>query len=403
MRMRFLAVVAVSAIAVLGYTARFLVEPSRTPDLRLPVRTGAVSIPNAVYPVTNAVVHTADANPLVERARELPRATVEVAVPGNDEDLINALRGAFGDPIQHRSEKAILDLLEFMTPENAERVRRVLSESEAKGVRLQFARKAFWTTWGEIDPSGAFTSALSEEESGTNLHNLFRGWSAVDPVSAERWLRENPDAPHYGSMVSALAANLAAINPSRTTEFVLSLPLDDESRQRCLSEIAGTLWKMSGPERLELWFEGLAEPTKQLAFNEAAGRIKDGDLEYAKQWFASQADKPWRDDDYYLELVQRYGVQDPAAAAAWVVSLPPRAGAIYPIGTSKVMEQWTLKDPPAASGWLTKHRREAWWPRAAKGYFNGLEKLDPAAALAFMDSLGAAERAAVEKDLQISK
>jgi hypothetical protein len=334
--------------------------------------------------------------------------TIDFAVPESDDELINALRGACSDPIHHRSQKAILDLLEFMTPENAERVCGVFVNCDKKGVALDFAWPAFWTRWGEIDPLGAFRFALSQKDlvqrSGhPDLQNIIRGWSTVDSMSAERWLREHPDSPHYGSMVSALAADRAATNSSDATAFVLSLPLDPDSLQRSLGSIAETLGKMSEPERLEAWFDGLPEPARQLAFNQTASRITEGNVEDAKQWFTAQADKPWRDDNNYLEFIHRFGTEDPAGAAAWVFSLPPRAGEFYPIGTSKVMEQWTLKDASSAFSWLMQHGQESWWPRAAKGYFNGLESRDRAAAVAFMDSLGQAQREAVLQDLQISK
>ena len=234
--------------------------------------------------------------------------------------MINALRGAFGDPIHHRSHKAILDLLEFLTPENAERVRNLFFEYDKKGVGLDFAWSAFWTRWGEIDPLGALNFALSQkdllERAGhPHLQNIMRGWSAVDPVAAQRWLREHPQVPHYKWLVSALAANWAVTNASDATAFVLSLPLDENILQNSLGEIAETLRKVSGPERVEAWFAGLDDRAKPLAFNHAASRIKDGNIEKTKSWFASQADKPWRDDRYYLDFVQRYGAQDPAAGS----------------------------------------------------------------------------------------
>ena len=344
---------------------------------------------------------------LAERTRAMSRVTVDLVPPRTDDELISALRGAFTDPVEHRKNKAFLDLFEYLTPESAVRIVDVFGEFYQRGIQQELAWRTFWTRWGEIDGAGALEFAVNNPKFARSGHlhieMLMKGWSTVDPDSAERWLRAHPEVPHQGWMAAALAGSWATSDPDRATSMLFSLPLKPDELNQGLGTLAETLRLTGGLEKVGVWFERLDAPVKQLAFSHAAARIKDGDLDYAKDWFALQADKPWRVDSHYLEFIQRYGTKDPAAAAAWVFSIPPNAGESYPIGTSKVMEQWTMKDAPSASSWLMQRRQETWWPRAAKGYFNGLEKRDPTAAEAFMDALAPSEREAIERDLQISK
>lgn len=346
--------------------------------------------------------HTAGGE-LAERTRAMPRVTEDIVPPRTDDELIRALRAAFTDPIEHRRNKVFLDLFEFLTPESAVRLVDVFAEFYDRGIQQELAWRTFWTRWGEIDGAGGLDFATDNPKFARSGHLhielLMKGWSVVDPAAADLWLRAHPKAPYQGWMAAALAGSWAISNPDQATAAIFTLPLKPDEIDRSVSAIAETLRLTGGSQKVAAWFESLKDSAKQLAFSHAASRIKDGDIDYAKEWFTEQADKPWRDDKHLSDFINRYSNVDPAAAAQWVTSLPPSASGIQPSATSLALERWTAKDSSSASKWLNEHAGEPWWPRAARGYVAELRKVNRAAATTYLQSLDPTHRQAVEREL----
>lgn len=175
---------------MIGYTARLLSEPRAAFAPPMPAISSAAPATAAERP---APTTRESSNDLAAAAQALPHVAVDLVPPRSDDEFINTLRAAFGDANAHRSQKAVLDLLEYMTPQNARRVRDIFVEFDKRGIGLEFAWRAFWTRWGEIDGPGAIDFAVSQPDlvRGGHWHyeSLMSGWAAVDPAAAGRWLR----------------------------------------------------------------------------------------------------------------------------------------------------------------------------------------------------------------------
>ncbi len=339
---------------------------------------------------------------LAEAAAKYPHATTPIAVPRTDDELIVALRTAFADPLDVRHQKNVLDLVAYITPQNIARVIGLFDEFDREGVRQDFAWRAVWFRWGEIDGPGVFDFLLSDETQEKAGHWHFQdamdGWAAVDPAAAEGWLREHREAPHYVWLYGAIVWGWALRDAREATRFAFALARDKDEPGISCGNIAESTRRQGGIARTIAWFESLDGPTKLVAMNHAAWRIKDGDLQTAARWFAAQVDKPWRDDKHLHDFVRRYAHEEPRAAAAWVVALPLPADAKYPPGIGTVLDEWTAKNPVEAAAWLQPNAAAPWWPRAALAHVKQLRKgKDDGAADKYLDALDADHRQAIRE------
>src|SRR5207237_628707 len=146
----------------------------------------------------------------------------------------------------------------------------------------------------------------------------------------------------------------------RATQLLFDLAKNDKYSSDALDVLCDTLQIVGGAPRIVTWFETLNDSGKQIAMNPAARRIKDGDVTAAATWFASQADKPWRDDKHFHSFLNRYVDVNPMAAIAWAASLPPPAGSAWPTGLQSGVKRWALKDQVAPPKWLEAHNDQKW-------------------------------------------
>jgi len=346
----------------------------------------------------------ASAADLVETARKLPHVVQPITPPNTDDEFVVAVRAAFADPVRHRSLKAIHDLMEYLTPQNAPRIEAVFGEFNEVGIRLDDGWWAFWVRWGEIDGAGVFAHLLADpgQRAAGHWHfeNAMLGWAVVDSVAAEAWLAAHRDAPFYDSIYLALITACGYTDLDRATAAAFALAPQQVGRLHdALGSIAENAYRKGGPPGVAEWFARLNDSAKKMALIHAHYRINRGDPAFAQTWFTAQADKPWRDDKHLFELASRLLDADPAAAMEWLVALPLFPGNKHPAGVRAGIERWADKAPTDVTSWLEKHRTATWWPRAAAGYLRVMQKnKDTFAVGNFLRPLDKATRAAIEAE-----
>jgi hypothetical protein len=110
-------------------------------------------------------------------------ATTFIA-PKNDDEFVDAMRRALREPYPNKHERDVLTLLDFLTPQNAERVGQLFSELNQDGVRSDFAWNAYWRRRGEIDGEGTLNALNMGHDPATGYWHhaaTMEGWASTDP------------------------------------------------------------------------------------------------------------------------------------------------------------------------------------------------------------------------------
>ena len=291
-----------------------------------------------------------------------------------DADLVASIRNAIMDPNKLRKQRAVLDLLEHLTPENAAAVRDVFLAFHKANTKEDFAWAAFWTRWGQIDGPAAleYAAGAHPELGGSGAGtNAMEGFMLTDSTIVRRWLTEHADLPAFDVFARVYVESLAKTDVSMATHDLFALPLQPEERYSCFGPIIREALNSGGTSGVEAWFGQLNDLQKKEAFVHAVWAIKDADLDAVTSWYSAQADKPWRDDKHLDDIVRRYAERDPAGSVEWLLSLPPSSQTGQPAGLPMAIDTWARNDAASASTWLLQNTNQAWFAKAASGYVRG--------------------------------
>jgi hypothetical protein len=285
-----------------------------------------------------------------------------------------SIRSAITDPDKLRKQRAVLDLLEYLTPKNAPVVRDVFLALRKANAKDDFAWAAFWTRWGEIDGAAAleYAAAAHPELGGSGAGtNAMEGFIGADSTVARRWLSTHGDLPAFDVFARVYVESLAKTDFSMATHDLFALPLQPEERYSSLGPIVREALNSGGIIGVERWFEQLNDLQKKEAFIHTVWAIKDADLDALTSWYSAQADRSWRDDKHLDDIVRRYAERDPAASIEWLLSLPPSSQTGQPAGLPMAVDTWARSDAGSAAAWLLQNVNQAWFPKAASGYVRG--------------------------------
>lgn len=385
-----------AALAVIAGTAIFLHSSSTgstlEPTAERIEKTGKTSLPK------NQDERGENNEPSAPKAA-LKKVTVDIQPPANAEEFLSALREIMPDTNLHRQRKALLDLMEHLTPEAAPLVREAFFELKKAGFTSEFGWWSFCTRWGEIDPEGAFkyfSERPDDPGRGNVASHLMEGWMAVDAHGARTWLADHRDSPFFREAFGSYIKNSARTNLSQATRDVFALAPDSDTLWHNLGPLVESARTSGQMEGVTSWFDGLTDTEKSAAFEHALWAFKDADLFTAVEWFTQNADKPWRNDKHFHHIANRFAQQDPRAALDWVITLPDDPGRPgFPPGLSTILDTWTQKEPDAAAAWLEQNLSAPWLPRAAMGHLRTLRRIDQGKADAFLARIPAEMRAAV--------
>jgi hypothetical protein len=292
----------------------------------------------------------------------------------NDSELVASIRDAIMDPNKLRKQRAVLDLLEHLTPENAAAVRDVFLAFRKANAKEDFAWAAFWTRWGQIDGPAALEyaanahSELGGSGAGTNA---MEGFIENDSVSGREWLATHSHLPSFDVFARVYVERLAKTDIAAATQDLFSLPLQPEQRYDCFGPIIREALNARGVGGVQGWFAQLNDLQKKEAFVHTVWAMRDSDLDAVTSWYSAQADKPWRDDKHLDDIVRRYTQRDPASAIEWLLSLPPSSKTGQLAGLPMAIDTWAKSDATTAGTWLLQNIDQPWFTKAASGYVRG--------------------------------
>ena len=334
-------------------------------------------------------------NGIPSHIKNLPtlKNTSTASTPANQ--LINNYLSS-SDPI----EKNLLfaQILIGLNANNASEIYESLKEN-LDGRERSRKMELFFQAWGKADGESAIKIALSNNsernrgrgEQGSNMYaySALSAWASVDPESAMKTISNIEDDRQKSFLTYGLINGLAKSDASAATDYVLEIAANrkNEERpdgvlrrgdvtQRYISQIASEQLKKGVSTAIE-WAEALPDgDLKSSAFDQVAEGYIRSDIDAAKKWVSSNAGKEYA-QRAVNEVASHLSRENPQNAVDWASSLPTNAqGQAY----REVMENWTRKDPEAASNHLVAMKPSEARDSAVSSFATSLDREDPKSA-----------------------
>lgn len=351
------AAIAISAFVVGRWTAPAApAKAAATPDAGLSGEAGKTG---------NGFPGKAAGRSAGERSVNMSRLSEQGARRMSPEERLNLLsKGAL---IFDGSKQAdmLCGLLSAMTKEEMRQAMDKLAAAQDGGnACAQAVWDTLWTQWGRVDPIGCmeYFAAHPDSKSRSDARFMMQGWLEIDPDAALAWAKE----PRESRLESAAAAMAITWNssgdPKRLEAALLALPGDSPVTKECLLDYfdLASLDKDS-PTAADIHDE-LPASLQEAAWPVTLQRLSYTDPQAAKIWLEQHAGDPGQSYEKVGDLVMEFSRQDLEGTAKWAVGLPPSKGehahpAAYAIGA------WMRQDPAAADAWLATLPPDSPWAR----------------------------------------
>ena len=284
-----------------------------------------------------------------------------------------------GSPVKRRL--AFSNLLQSMTPENAESIRALLV-GRADGGQW----RDFNYAWGAMSGAEAFEFARNSEE--PDMEHVMTGWAAANPNEVMSLLANLPQelARSREMLEGALVAGVADTDRNLATDIVMDFAAQGNERaSRYLNIVAGEMIRAGGVEDASAWSESLPDgPLKGSAMDQIANAYVNRDPEAAAAWAAQFADQ-----EYAARVIEEVGDEwaerSPAEAVNWLESLP--AGSGQTSGLYSAFGEWAERDAVAAGTYLNDMPLSPQRDAAVSGFVREHARRDPSTAIAWADSI----------------
>ncbi len=237
--------------------------------------------------------------------------------------------------------------------------------------------------WARFDPQTALAWTRTEPRAqfGTVIAAVIRSWAHGDP---ERALGAARGLPFRGQQQIAIEAAIAGWDESGKPgllEAVTQLP--EREKQRVAESVARRRVLALGPAEAFRWVESLA-PTPRfqemmaVRVASAAAASKEGGP-IAAAWATPRVRSDDRLSHYPRRIATRWVTHDPAAAMAWLATLP--AGADRSDAVTEAFRTWASHDHKAAFAWIEKTELQPWNEPALAVYTRAIASERPKEAI----------------------
>lgn len=286
------------------------------------------------------------------------------------------------------------ELLQSLTPENAETVARALEDAPAF-VTEDNLWELFFMTWGKIDgPSAiAFADKSGSDEEGV-LSDLSRtiskmaalaGWTGEAPEEAKTWLSSLENQEERDELADGIVYGLAMRNIDAATSYALSFSDEESDKAEEYLGMIADLQVAHGLSTALNWVETLPDgPSKRKALTEVAREYADQDPTKAAEWIS-----PYLEEDFVegaISQISREWIKsDPANALSWIASLPEGDSRSQVL--SDAIWQWSRRSPRQAGDYLAHlppgHERDS----AMRAYSRSVVDEEPSSAMEWAQAI----------------
>ena len=254
------------------------------------------------------------------------------------------------------------ELLNSLTPENA--IDAILALRDSNGKNRDQMRLML-NAWGKIDGANAIEAlgelgdlmdrqgkkSKKDKAQGYGAYHLIAGWATTYSAAAAAFVENLESADVRAGLNQAIVDGLLVESVDRALNFVTNLPPEDPHRRRYLSSITKEALE-HGSDQAMAWAGQLPEELRQGA---------------------------------YASIMTNLATEEPEVALAMLDDLPKNAqkGVV-----SRALDQWTQRDPKAASEYLAQMADSPMKDQAVGTFAAELAREDPQAAAAWATTIG---------------
>jgi hypothetical protein len=314
-----------------------------------------------------------------------------------------AVQSAMHDSDPVKSMLNFAALLNELTPENAPAALQAVNENTGGQDSWRYL-SLLAHAWGTKDGKAALAAfgGLRRRESELAGSAALAAWAARDSEGAMQWLQERnarkdpkADPRQEAALVRGMITGLARRDVDGALKYLMTMNEDQQG------DYVGLLVDQKMKEGVALAAEWSAqlpgERMRVTGMEVAGGQYLRRDFEGAIKWAESIAG---RSDAHeaVADIANEMAGRNPQRAAAWVAELP--AGPSQNHAFEDVFENWTHKDPLAASLSLTAMTPGSGRDAAVQAFSATLARENPAAALTWAGTISdPKQRANLQVDL----
>lgn len=314
------------------------------------------------------------------------------AANAGENDRLKAFRRSLLDT-STVGRRQYLTLLQDLTTADAPAMMALFREMAQRGHAVGDYDRLFWLRWAEVDGAAASAEVFARDKRfpETALSNLaIATWAKYEPEAASAWLFAQEDIPLREGMTNGLLEGMAEYDPAFAMRFLESANLSTRQRAHGYAQIARQHHLQQGLDAVGQWYEEHA----------AGGRDLDQVIEattgvYARAPFAEAlgwADSLEGSSDHAMrtrnQLHARLAYDRPDGLLAYLGGEPgaENLGGVIPL-TERAVSRWIQTNPGAMASWLEKNREIRNYDLVAAPFAAQVARDDPAAALAWADTL----------------
>lgn len=256
--------------------------------------------------------------------------------------------------------------------------------------------QAFWNRFGELDP----IAGLAEVRSLGNLQyygvefaekNIFHGWAQHDPPAAAKAFLERPDLLQQNYALQGLAYEWAKIDLQAATRWAND-NLSGDLHAHAFRSMTYAVTNREGIREAVSWWQNIPDiADRKMVFSalqDIVNRRGPGiSLNDRTAMITAGRDLGFRDERMEMNVATELAAEDPAAGADLFTKFPSVADPSRYEGITRVLTNWTQKDPANAGKWVKDQEKEPWYDSAAAGFATALAEKDPANAEAWAGTI----------------
>lgn len=304
------------------------------------------------------------------------------------DQMTSALQSVMQETDPLVRQRRFAELLESLTPENAEAAVRALQEAPRS--RWSWGQEFGLLTyaWGRIDGEAAVAFAR-EQEGRTRewtMTSVLAGWAKANPLEAMSWIDGVEDAGERHNFTRGLVYGLAQRDVNQATDYVLTLSSKGDERA---AEYMGSIARhqlSQGYESAAAWSDSLPDgPLKASALDTIAGDYARRNPEDAAAWVSQYAESA--DGARAIrEVSEEWAERDPTKAIEWVSTLPEGSNRTQAL--SEAISEWAERNPTASGEYLAALPGGEERDMAISAYARRVLREEPEGALAWTLSIG---------------